>query len=135
VHPKSQVWLLRLYGRLAKWINPSEIQATLLWAGLVGFIGGFSAILFRYALQGILWSWTGHTGSLEQVASELAWWQRFIIPAAGGLTAGLVLHFGARFGKGHRSNDYMEAVAVHRGLLDVRWSVPSNCLWVDDMQT
>jgi CIC family chloride channel protein len=123
VHPKSHIWLLKSYGRLAKWIYPSELQATLLWACLVGCVGGLSAILFRYAIEGVLWSWTGRSGSLEQVASELAWWQRFVIPAAGGLAAGLVLHFGARFAKGNRSTDYMEAVAVHRGLIGMRQSL------------
>ena len=123
VQPKSHIGFLRWYGRVAKWLYPSELQATLLWACLVGCIGGLSAILFRYAIQAVLWSWTGHTGSLEHVAMELPWWQRFIIPGAGGLVAGLVLHFGARFAKGHRSTDYMEAVAVHRGLLSVRQSL------------
>jgi len=115
--------LLRWYGRLAKWIHPSELQATLLWAALVGCLGAGSAIIFRLGIQGVLWCWTRHSGSLEQVAGQLPWWQRFVIPAAGGLLAGLVLHLGARFSRGNRSTDYMEAVAVHRGTIDVRSSL------------
>lgn len=119
---KSHLRLLRWYGRLAKWAHPSEVQATLLWAGLVGCVGGFCAMAFRAAIQGILWSWTGHTGSFEQVAAKIAWWQRLVIPSAGGLLAGLALHFGARFARGDRSTDYMEAVAIHQGTLSFRQS-------------
>ncbi len=117
---KSHIRLVKWYGWLARWFYPSEVQATLVWAGVVGCVGGLSAIVFRYAIQGLLWLWTGRTGSLEAVAAQLSWWQRLLIPAAGGLLAGLVLHFGARFGWGHRSSDYMEAVALHRGTLSLR---------------
>jgi CIC family chloride channel protein len=116
---KSHFRRVKWYG-LVRWIHPSEVQATLVWAGIVGCLGGLTAILFREAIQAVLWCWTGRTGSLEFVAAQLTWWQRLIIPAAGGLLAGLVLHFGARFGRGHRSSDYMEAVALHRGVLSLR---------------
>lgn len=111
------------YGRLARWIHPGELQATLLWAAVVGCIGGLSAILFREGIQGLLWVFTRHTGSLEQVAWKMAWWQRFLIPAAGGLLAGLVLHFGTRLARGQASTDYMEAVAVQKGTLSPRQSL------------
>jgi chloride channel protein, CIC family len=123
VEQKSHWRRLRWYGRLAKWLHPSEVQATLLWAGLVGCLGGLSAIAFREAIQGMLWFWTRHTGSLEGVAAQLTWWQRFLIPSLGGGAAGLVLHFGSRFGRGQRSTDYMEAAAVHRGPISVRRSL------------
>ncbi len=123
VQPKAHFRWLKWYGRLAKWIHPSELQATLLWAVLVGCLGGLSAIVFRAAIQFTLLAFTRHSGSLEQVASGLPGWQRLLIPAMGGLLAGLVLHFGARFQRGHRSTDYMEAVAVNRGTLSVPHSL------------
>ena len=123
VHPKWHLPLLRWYVRLARWIQPSELQATLVWAALVGCIGGLLAIAFRAAIQGTLWIFTRHTGSLEETAAQLVWWKRLIIPAIGGLCAGVVLHFGARQGRGHRSNDYMEAVALGDGKLDERGSL------------
>lgn len=120
MQPKAHLRLLGWYSWLAKWFRPSEASATLLWAGLVGCIGGLGAIAFRATIQGILWGWTRHTGSFEQVAGQLAWWQRFLIPAGGGLLAGLTLHFGQRLGRGHRSTDYMEAIALRRGTISVR---------------
>lgn len=121
--PSEPFRVLKWYGRLGKIFQPSELQASLLWAAVVGVAGGFIAIGFRFALQGLLWCWTRHTGSLEQVAAQLAWWQRLVIPAGGGWLAGLVLHWNARFAHGQRSNDYMEAVAVHKGVLSVRQSL------------
>lgn len=94
----------------------------MLWAALVGCVGGLSAIVFRAAFQGVLWCWTRQTGNLEEVAAHLRWWQRLLIPAGGGLTAGLALFLGGRLGRGHRTTDYMEAVAVRRGILSIRQS-------------
>ncbi len=123
VQPQARFRWLKWYGRLANWIHPGELQATLLWAVLVGCLGGLSAIVFRVGIQLTLLAFTRHSGSLEQVASGLPWWQRLLIPAAGGLLAGLVLHLGTRVQRGHRSTDYMEAVAVNRGTLSVRHSL------------
>ncbi len=120
---KGRFWLLKAYGRAVKWLHPTESQMTLFWAAVVGCVGGLSAIAFRDAIQGVLWLWTQHTGNIGEIAAKLAWWQRLLIPAGGGLLAGLVLHFGARFGRGDRSTDYMEAVAVSRGALSVRRSL------------
>jgi CIC family chloride channel protein len=109
--------------RLARWVQPSELQATLVWAALVGCIGGLAAIAFRAAIQGALWVFTQHTGSLEETAAQLIWWRRLVTPAIGGVCAGAVLSFGAQHGRGHRSNDYMEAVALGEGKIDIRRSL------------
>jgi hypothetical protein len=46
------------------WIRPSELQATLVWAALVGCIGVCSQSRFAR-----------HTGSLEETAAQLVWWK------------------------------------------------------------
>lgn len=108
---------------MARWVRPSETSAGLFWAAIVGALAGLSAIAFRAGFAGILWFWTHHTGSPETVAAQIPWWQPFIVPVAGGLLAGLTLYFGSRFGRGDRSADYMEAVAVQKGALSVRKSL------------
>ena len=123
MNPKSHIRWLRWYWRLTKWVYPGELQATLLLAAAVGCIGGLSSILFRECIQGVLWLFTRHTGSLEGAAAALTWWARFVIPAIGGLLAGTLLHFGRRSSPGRRSSDYMEAVAVHRGVLSIPQSL------------
>lgn len=123
VNPNPGLSFLKWYRRFVNWFHPGEVAANLFWAGMVGGIGALSAIAFREAIQGILWLWTRCTGSLEEVAAQLPWWQRLLIPAGGGLLAGLTLHFGARLDRRHRSTDYMEAVAVHPGALSIRRSL------------
>lgn len=120
VYPRLRLQFLKWFGWPLKWFRPTEAQANLFWAVVVGCVGGLSAIAFRWAIEGVLWLWTRHTGSLEQVAAQLHWWQRLLIPAGGGLVAGLTLHFGTSMKRRHRSTDYMEAVAVHPGALSVR---------------
>lgn len=123
MHPRSRLQFLKWFGRPVKWFHPSETQATLFWAAVVGGIGGLSAIAFRAGIEAVLWVWTRRTGNLEQVAAQLPWWQRLLIPAGGGLLAGLTLFYGARLRRRHRSTDYMEAVAVQPGALSVRSSL------------
>lgn len=115
--------LLRGYLLLGRWIHPSEQQVTLLWALVIGAAGGLGAIGFRAAIQGLLWLFTRHTGSLASVAEQLPWWHRLARPAVGGLLAGLTLQFGARFARGRRSTDYLEAVALGNGVIGVRQSL------------
>jgi len=114
---------LRWGVRLAGWIRPCELQATLLWAGLVGFLGGLISLGFRQAIHGVQWLLTGHSGSLVQIALDLPPWQRLLVPTVGGLLAGLALQLGARLTRGQPSTDFMEAVVVGDGIIRSRSSV------------
>jgi chloride channel protein, CIC family len=110
------VWITKL-------VHPREAQGILLWAGVIGFIGGMVAVLFRLAiwvLQSIL---TQHPGSLVNAAMELPWWQRLTVPLAGGLLAGLVIHIGGRFTRGQHSTDYMEAIVLGSGTIRMKPSL------------
>ncbi len=109
--------------RLAKWAHPNELQSNLLWAALIGLVGGVSSIAFRHAIQGLLWLFTQHTGALVAVALLLPAWRRLIIPPLGGFLAGLVLHFAARFSRSQPSTDYMEAVVLGHGTIHLRPSL------------
>ena len=114
---------MRCCVRFANWVHPGEIPAALLWAGVVGCLGGVCALLFRELIQLCQWLFTQHTGSFVQTATELPWWQRLATPAVGGLLAGLVLRFGSRFVRAQRSADYMEALAIGDGIIRVRPSL------------
>ncbi len=123
MHSKWRLKFLRYYGRVAEWARPSELRSGLQWALLVGILAGFGAIGFREILKWVLWAWSQKTGNMEDIAAQLPWWIRLVVPAIGGLLAGLVLYFGARFGHRDRSTDYMEAVAVQRGVISTRQSL------------
>lgn len=93
--------------------QPSDLQMTLAWAGIIGFGGAVTSIGFRYATSLLHKLMTGGQGpGLVESFASLPWWARLTIPAVGGLLAGAVLHFGMRWGGGVTTTDYMEAVVL-----------------------
>ena len=110
---KLRLWV---YERL----RPSEAQVTLFWAGLVGAIGGLSAPAFTAASELVQWAFTGSRGDIVETARSLPAWHRVLVPAAGGLFAGLVLHLGSRLTRGRKSADYMEAITLGDGVIRSR---------------
>lgn len=114
-----------MYARI--WISEhfkvSELQATLLWAAAIGFLGAWTSIGFREATEVVHRWMTGSGGDYGESFRRLEWWQRILVPAAGGLLAGLTLYFGNRFKTKESSTDYMEAVVVGSGNLSVKVSL------------
>src|SRR5262245_40616843 len=84
-------------------------HAMLLWAALAGLIGALATIAFRDGLALMQRLLVGHSGSFVEMAAQLPWYLRVILPCAGGLVAGgfLVL---ARRHKDAAPPDYMEAI-------------------------
>ncbi len=95
----------------------------LLLAALVGLLGALVTVLFRDGIHGLEWLLVGHSGSLVMMALGLSPWPRLLLPAVGGLVAGLILEqIGARL-RGRKTTDYMEAVAVGDGWISIRQSL------------
>jgi len=114
---------LKLKLRLAEPLRPSELQVTLMYAGLVGLMGACSGVLFRTAIaavQGAMW---GFDGDLVRAAEHIDWWRRVVMPALGGLAAGFVIQAGSRLHRGQTSADFMEAVALREGVIRFRPSL------------
>ncbi|MEO7097899.1 MAG: ClcB-like voltage-gated chloride channel protein [Luteolibacter sp.] len=101
----------------------TEVQATLLWAAIIGFLGAWTSIGFKEATEWLHHLFTGHSGSYVESFREMPQWQRVAVPTAGGLLAGLVLLIGNRFRSRENSTDYMEAVVVGDGNLFVKGSL------------
>lgn len=114
----TRVLRLRLW--VSERLRPGETEVTLFWAGVIGVLAGLAAPAFRYAIHGVKVLFTGQTGSLAETAAALGPVQRVLVPTAGGLAAGLVLHFGVRFSRGKKSADYMEAVTLGDGVIRSR---------------
>ncbi len=112
--------LLRLRLWVSERFRPGETEVTLFWAAIIGALGGLAAPAFRLAVHAVKVLFTGQTGSLAETAAALGPWQRVMVPTAGGLIAGLVLHFGVRFARGKKSADYMEAVTLGDGVIRTR---------------
>jgi len=113
--PKRAVLLLSPRG--------DELPLLLLLSALVGFLGALVTVLFREGIHALEWVLGGEAGSLVVMAESLPAWKRLLLPAAGGLVAGLILEqIGARL-RGRSTTDYMEAVAIGDGWISVRHSL------------
>jgi len=101
----------------------NELRSTLLWAAVIGWVGAWVSIGFKEATEWLHALFTGsHSGYVVSFAA-MSWWQRILVPMAGGLLAGLTLYFGNRIRKKQNSTDYMEAVVVGDGNLSVKSSL------------
>lgn len=120
--------LVRVRIWLGERLRFNELQATLLWAAIIGFLGAWSSIAFKEATEWLHHLFTGfHEG--EEVAGYVASfqkmdaWHRILVPTLGGLLAGLTLMFGSRFKARQNSTDYMEAVVVGDGNISTKVSL------------
>ena len=111
------------------WLYPSwwpkekdiNVQPVLfLLAGLIGLLGGMSATAFKWLSTMAQQFVVGPDPNFLQAALALPWQLKLLIPAAGGLVAGLVLYLLPRETKGHGVSEIMEAVMIRRGVLNLR---------------
>jgi chloride channel protein, CIC family len=115
---------LKFWVWLQEWARPSELQVTLIWAGIIGFCGAGCSIGYRVATSFVHKILTGNNaGGLVESFSELPLLARLVIPAIGGLIAGLIIYFGSRFRGQVTTTDYMEAVVLGDGRLSTRQSL------------
>ncbi|MBK7641681.1 MAG: ClcB-like voltage-gated chloride channel protein [Planctomycetes bacterium] len=112
--------LLRLRVWLAERFRSGDTPSTYFWAGLVGLVGGASGPGFRWVCSELQYLLVGNRLNLVDAANDLPDWRRLLVPAVGGLLAGIVLMLGARLWKGLRATDYMEAVALEDGEMRAR---------------
>ncbi len=116
--------LLKAFVWFQERLHPSELQVTLFWAGVTGFLGALASIAFRGAfnlLQGVL-TGSSDIGMVESFA-RLSPLSRLFIPAVGGLVAGAIIHFGVRWRGPVSTTDYMEAVVLGDGKISARRSL------------
>jgi len=115
---------LRLALRLFARLRLNDQQTLFVWAVVVGFLGAVGALAFKYATEYLLFAMTGVMKHGDHVASFNAMdsWHRILVPAIGGIGAGLVLMLATKYVR-TRATDYMEAVALGDGTVPVRASL------------
>ena len=102
-------------------LQPTELQVTLIWSGIIGFCGGVCSIGFRVATSIVHKILTGSSSpGLVESFSQMPVWLRLIIPGVGGLLAGAILQFGTRLRGEVTTTDYMEAVVLGDGKIATR---------------
>ncbi len=104
-------------------IGFSEETFHLVMAGAVGVIGGFTNFVFYTCIDWVQKVVFGRPGDLVEMAEVLQWWQRLLIPAIGGLTAGLILHWGLHLVKRQGTTSFLEVVMAGDGRLPFRSAI------------
>lgn len=87
----SQNQLFKLLRRrvwLQEKLQPSEWQATLLWAALAGFVGALSALVFSGLTEGAHELLTGCKAGVVESMRLLPKWAVVLVPSLGGPLAG-----------------------------------------------
>lgn len=100
----------------------SDTRVVLLVAVAIGVMGGYGAVGFRWLIDmlKLLFFQGGAGDNLLSYAWSLPWWQRMLIPAAGGLALAPMIKYFARETKGHGVPEVMEAIALRGGKLTPR---------------
>jgi chloride channel protein, CIC family len=106
--------------RIREKLRFSEETFHLILAGLVGLVGGLTNLAFYFSSRALIAVSFGRAGDLAEVATALPAWQRVLIPALGGLTAGAVLYWGLRLVRGQGSQNLLEVVVAGDGRLRMR---------------
>ncbi len=130
--PRKTIWqsfflslesqpMMRGIGKHIRRLAAQNLELNLL-AILIGTIGGFGALLFRYLLFFINDLSFFHKSSIHFITPLInhAGWTVLIIPAAGGLIVGLITYYFAPETKGHGVPEVMEAMARHGGRIRPR---------------
>jgi len=103
--------------RLVRFFHESNTTGPILLALLVGIGGGLGAVVFRWLITDVGDLFFGG-GALLKPYLGRSW--VVLVPAAGGVVVGLLVHFFAREAKGHGVPEVMLAVAAHGGRIRPR---------------
>ena len=102
------------------WLRLSEEAVNLLVAGAVGVLAGLTTWAYYGASQLIQWMVFTQGGDLLSIAEQMPIWKRLLIPALGGLVAGLVLHWGLKLIGTPGLSNLLEVVVAGDGRLSIR---------------
>ncbi len=106
--------------RVREKLQLSEDAFHLILAGGVGVIGGLVNLVFHFCIDLSERLFLQRTGDPAELAAASGPWQRLLIPAIGGLAAGLVLYWGLRLVGKQGSSNILEVVATSDGRLPFR---------------
>jgi chloride channel protein, CIC family len=112
-------FLLKLRTRAQTLFRLSDDHTMLVWAVIVGVAGAFATAAFREGIDELQRMFGGEAGNFVQMAKHLPWPVRVVVPAAGGLIAGVCLLIARRRASKQAHADYMEAVTIGDGVVPV----------------
>lgn len=97
----------------------TEHTFVLIVAVIIGFLGGYGAVLIQYSIklfQRLFWQ---AEFNLDTVTS-IAWYWKLLIPTFGGIVVGLVIRYVSSEAKGHGVPEVMESIALRNGIIRAR---------------
>ena len=118
-------WLADLW-RVIRQRGPSQFQFWLI-ALAIGIAAGFAALLFRKgieSLQAYLYG-TDDVAMLHSFAETMPWYWVLVLPIAGGLAVGLILHRFTADGRVRAVADVIEGAALRNGRVEHREGMAS----------
>ncbi len=98
----------------------TEHTFVILVAILIGLLAGFGAIGVRFLIRLFQRLFFGPGLNLLELAQQLPWYEKILIPTIGGLIVGPIIHFFAKEAKGHGVPEVMEAVVIREGIIRPR---------------
>jgi len=98
----------------------SEYRYNLVMAVIIGVIGGYGAVGFRYAIMGVQQLGFGHIEPTLGYLLSLPWYWRLGLPVLGGLIVGPLIVKFAPEAKGHGVPEVMAAVGTRGGVIRPR---------------
>ncbi len=106
--------------------GPSQFQFWLIALG-IGVAAGFAAMFFRRGIDSLqAWAYgTRDTAHLHSFAQRLDWYWLLVIPVAGGLVVGLVLHLFTPDGRVRSVGDVIEGAAMKEGRVEGKAGIAS----------
>jgi len=110
-----------LRGLLSRWDINEHIFVSII-AVVIGVLGGYGAVLFRASIQFFQTIFYSSGREFLEIAGQVPWYVKLLMPAVGGAVVGPVIYFWAREAKGHGVPEVMEAVAVKGGHIRARVS-------------
>ena len=96
---------------------PDETTTMVVIAALVGVIGGYGAIAFRWLVQFFQGFAIGHGEHVVGLLADMPWWRAASMPIVGALLVGPLVYYGAREAKGHGVPEVMDAVIFKNGVI------------------
>jgi len=113
----------KAYQRITKALGELRLNQHIylsILAILIGILGGYGAVLFRYAIKAAQYCFYQNTHDILTFAHTLPSYLKIGLPALGGLIVGPIIYFGAHEAKGHGVPEVMEAVVLRGGRIRSR---------------